>query len=232
MIPIRDDVPSRQLPIANWLIIGANIAVFVHEVLLPAPRLESFIESWAFVPAPLTGPGPAVAPLATSMFLHGGFFHLAANLWVLWIFGDNVEDRMGPIGYILFYLLCGLAAGLVHWASAPASTIPTVGASGAISGVMGAYFLLYPRARVVLLVPLLFWPVFVEVPALVFLAVWFLGQLWSGASAGLAAVQEAGIAWWAHVGGFVAGMVLVWLFARRPAPPGRRRRRRVLAYRG
>lgn len=232
MLPIRDDVPSRHAPIANWLIIGLNVAVFVHEALLPAPRLDAFIQSWAFIPATLAGPGPGAVTLATSMFLHGGFFHLAANLWVLWIFGDNVEDRMGPIGYTVFYLLCGLAAGLVHWASGPASMIPTVGASGAISGVMGAYFLLYPRARVVLLVPLLFWPLFVEVPALVFLAVWFLGQLWSGASAGLAAVEETGIAWWAHVGGFIAGMILVWAFARRPAPPRRGGRRRVLAYRG
>jgi membrane associated rhomboid family serine protease len=232
VFPIRDDVPSRHLPVATWAIIGLNIAVFVYEMSLPVPLLEHFVESWAFVPAMLTVGGGGVTTLATSMFLHGGLFHLAANLWTLWIFGDNVEDRMGPVGYVVFYLLCGLAAGLVHWATNPASTVPTVGASGAISGVMGAYFLLYPRARVVLLVPLLFWPLFVEVPALVFLAIWFVGQLWSGASAGLAPVEEAGIAWWAHVGGFIAGLVLVFLFARRPAPPRRGGGRRVLAYRG
>jgi len=232
VFPIRDDVPSRHAPIVTWLIIGLNVAVFVHEMLLPMPLLEGFVESWGFVPAALTGSGGGGATLATSMFLHGGLFHLAANLWTLWIFGDNVEDRMGPIPYLVFYVLCGVAAGLVHWVSDPASTVPTVGASGAISGVMGAYFLLYPRARIVLLIPVLFWPVFVEVPALVFLAIWFVGQLWSGASAGLAPVEEAGIAWWAHVGGFLAGMLLVRIFAHRPAPPTRGGGRRVLAYRG
>jgi membrane associated rhomboid family serine protease len=154
----------------------------------------------------------------TSMFLHGGLFHLLGNMWALYIFGDNVEDRMGPVRFLIFYLLCGAAAALVHVLMNPGSMIPTVGASGAISGVMGAYLVLFPFARVITLVPLFFFPYFFEIPAIFFIGVWFAGQLVSAfMTSALAPPDVGGVAWWAHVGGFVAGMVLVRLFiVRRP----------------
>jgi membrane associated rhomboid family serine protease len=151
------------------------------------------------------------------MFMHGSWFHLLSNMWTLYIFGDNVEDRMGSARYLVFYLLAGLAAGLVQAAFDPTSTIPTVGASGAIAGVLGAYFLLFPRSRVITLIPLFFLPWFVEIPAVFFIGIWFLSQLSSGLMALGSAGAFGGIAWWAHVGGFLFGLITVYLFARRPA---------------
>jgi membrane associated rhomboid family serine protease len=154
-------------------------------------------------------------PFLTSMFLHGGWLHIITNMWALWIFGDNVEDRMGPVRFLIFYLLCGLFAGITHWFMNPDSTIPTVGASGAIAGVMGAYFILFPRSRVIVLLPILFIPLFFELPAIVYLGIWLFSQLFSGTLSVAATSDVAGIAWWAHVGGFIAGMLLHFLFIRR-----------------
>jgi membrane associated rhomboid family serine protease len=153
-------------------------------------------------------------PFITSMFLHGGWLHIISNMWTLYIFGDNVEDRMGTMRFVMFYFLCGLAAGIVHILTNLSSTIPTVGASGAIAGVLGAYFLLFPTARVITLIPIFIFPLFVEIPAITYLIIWFISQLFSGVlSLGLPD-DVGGIAWWAHVGGFVAGMMLHWVFVK------------------
>ena len=146
------------------------------------------------------------------MFLHGGWAHIIGNMWTLWIFGDNVEDRMGPVRFTVFYILCGLVAGVVHWFTNPHSAVPTVGASGAIAGVMGAYFVLFPHARVVVMVPVFFYPLFFEVPAVTYLLFWALSQVFSGTMAIAGPGEVGGVAWWAHVGGFTAGLVLHALF--------------------
>jgi membrane associated rhomboid family serine protease len=154
-------------------------------------------------------------PFLTSMFLHGSGLHLLGNMWTLWIFGDNVEDRMGPGRFVVFYLSCGLIAGIVHVMTNPDSTLPTIGASGAIAGVMGAYFLLFPRAGIVVMFPLLFIPLFFELPAMTYLAWWALSQVLSGTLSLAAAESIGGIAWWAHVGGFIAGIFLQFFFVKR-----------------
>jgi len=154
----------------------------------------------------------SVWPLLTSMFLHGGWLHLIGNMWTLWIFGDNVEERMGRARFLGFYLLCGLIAGLTQWLTNPGSTLPTVGASGAIAGVLGAYFVLYPHARIIVLLPILFVPFFFELHAVVYLAFWFLSQVYAGTIGSLAPEPVEGVAWWAHVGGFIAGAALQRLF--------------------
>lgn len=214
MFPVRDDNPRRYPCVATWSIIGVNVLIFLFEASLPEESLERLVQTLGLVPAQLSAPGSTLHgafTLLTSVFLHGSLLHLLGNMWTLWIFGDNVEDRMGPARYVAFYLLCGLAAGLVHWLIYPESTIPTVGASGAISGVMGAYLFLFPRARLIMLLPILFLPYFFQIPAWVFLGFWFLVQLLSGAGTAGAA-DIGGIAFWAHIGGFVAGIVLHRLF--------------------
>jgi membrane associated rhomboid family serine protease len=218
MFPLRDTIPSRRFPLATILLVGLNVAVFVHELRL-GDGLEAFVQRFGLVPrgVPLEVSAFLADPRAyrgflTSMFLHGGWLHVIGNLWMLWIFGDNVEDRMGRLRFLAFYTLCGLLAGGVHVYFHPASAVPTIGASGAVSGVMGAYFLLYPRARVVTLIPLLFYPVFAELPAFVFLGLWFLMQLLESSAALDPAV--GGVAFLAHVGGFLAGAGLFWVFLR------------------
>jgi membrane associated rhomboid family serine protease len=146
------------------------------------------------------------------MFLHGGRPHILGNLWTLWIFGDNVEDRMGPARFLAFYLFTGLAAGLTHWFTNLDSAVPTVGASGAIAGVLGAYFVLFPRSRIIVLVPVFFLPLFFQLPAVIYLLFWLLSQIMGGAISGLTASEVGGVAWWAHVGGFATGMVTQWFF--------------------
>jgi membrane associated rhomboid family serine protease len=225
MFPLRDTIPSRRAPFVLWLLLLANGFVFFYELQLSEPGLERTLARFAVVPARLElalgaflAAPASYATLVTSMFLHGGWLHVIGNLWTLAIFGDNVEDRMGGLRFLFFYLLCGIVAGLVHVYFNPASPVPTIGASGAISGVMGAYFVLYPRARIITLVPLIFYPLFVELPAFVFLGVWFTAQILSGAGS-LAEPEEAGgIAFLAHVGGFVAGVLLHWLFVRAAGP--------------
>jgi membrane associated rhomboid family serine protease len=226
VIPIGDSVPIRSWPVVTWGLIALNVFVFFHELTL-GPGLEAFIRTWGFVPADYfllgeTDPGALAErymPIFSSMFLHGGWAHLIGNMIYLWIFGDNVEDRLGHLRYLLFYLLSGVVAALVQAHLFPASTIPTVGASGAISGVLGAFLILFPTARVFTLVPLLlFFPV-VELPAVLYLGFWFLMQLMSG-TVSLTVVPDAGgVAWWAHVGGFVVGFVLAPLLRRRQSYP-------------
>ena len=217
MIPLRDSIPSRRPPIVCWSLIAVNAIVFLYELSLAPIQLEELFYRFGLVPARYSNPEwarwvgyPADDwwPFLTSMFLHGGWLHVVGNMWTLWIFGDNVEDRMGHGRFLAFYLLTGLAAGCVHWFTNLDSTIPTVGASGAISGVLGAYLALFPRANVIVLIPLLFIPFFFQLPAVTYLVIWFLTQVWSGTLAGLAPGDVGGVAWWAHAGGFVAGVAL------------------------
>ena len=223
MIPIADSPPRERAPVVTWVLVALNVWMFARELLMPAQALDPFFREWGLVPARLTGDfGPAaLVTLVSSTFLHGGLAHLVGNLWTLWIFGDNVEDRLGRARFLAFYALCGIAAGAIHVAFNPSSPLPTVGASGAISGVLGAYLLLFPRAQLLLLFPVIFYPVFLTVPAVLYLVLWFALQFASGtaAFAGGDGVQ-GGVAWWAHVGGFVAGALLLRTFlARRPEPP-------------
>jgi len=218
MIPIRDTLRARTFPVVNWLIIVLNVLVFLYEISLGEAALHRFVNTYGMVPARLWHEPLAAWPtLFTSMFLHGGWFHLLSNMWMLYIFGDNVEDRMGSGRYLVFYLASGLVAGLVQAWMQPTSWVPTVGASGAIAGVLGAYVLFYPRGRVFTMVPLIIFITFIEVPAWIFLGVWFISQLYSGWMALLpgAAQTLGGVAWWAHIGGFVFGLLFARLFARR-----------------
>ena len=218
MIPLRDSNRSYHFPVMNWLLIVANALVFFYELGLSDGQLERFIGSYALVPARIEdAPITFGFTIFSSMFLHAGWFHVLSNMWVLFIFGDNVEDRMGALPYLVFYLLSGLAAGLLQTTLTPGSSVPVLGASGAIAGVLGAYIFLFPRARVVTLVPIFFFISLIEVPAIIFLGFWFFSQLFSGlASIGAQAAQ--GVAWWAHIGGFAVGLVLCSLFSRRPPP--------------
>lgn len=221
MIPLKDTVHSRSFPIVNWTLIVVNVLVFLW-MAGAGPQLDRFVATWALVPRRLLlhpeNPFNYLTIL-TSMFMHGGWAHLISNMLALYIFGDNVEDRMGSGRYLLFYLLSGVAAAVVHLLSAPNSTLPTVGASGAISGVLAAYLIYFPTARVITLVPFFFLPWFVEIPALFYLGMWFVSQLFNGMFSLLAGVQAmGGVAWWAHVGGFVAGLILAPFFARRMRP--------------
>lgn len=216
MIPIRDTVPSKYYPVVNTTLIVINIMVFLVE-MAHVHELDRFIFVYGLVPARYTVPDVAVHfdfiqqafAFFSFMFLHGGFWHIVGNMWFLYIFGDNVEDRLGHFRYLIFYLLCGWASGLTHLVFNWYSQVPTIGASGAVAGVMGAYFILYPRSRVLTLIPIIFIPYFVEIPAAFFLAVWFLFQFLSAALSG---GQASGIAWWAHIGGFIFGIVLLKLF--------------------
>jgi membrane associated rhomboid family serine protease len=215
MIPLRDTLRSRTFPIANWLIILANAAAFYYELRIGPSALKGFIGTWGLVPARVWAePQIFWMTIFSAMFLHGGWFHIASNLWVLFIFGDNVEDRMGSLGYLLFYLLSGVAAGLLQAFLLPGSAVPMIGASGAIAGVLGAYLVLFPRARILSLVPILFIFTLIEIPALIFLLFWFASQLFSGFMS-LGGASGSGVAWWAHIGGFVFGLLTVFLFARR-----------------
>jgi membrane associated rhomboid family serine protease len=212
MIPIQDTVPSRSAPLVTWGLILLNGLVFLQELALPPERLEQLVALLGMVPARLGHDPEAWWTLLTCMFLHGGWMHFVGNMWTLYLFGDNVEDRMGSARFLVFYLLCGLAAGLTHVLTDPNSSITTIGASGAIAGVLGAYFLLFPTARVITLVPVFFWPFIVEVPAVFYLGVWFVSQLFSGMLALIGPEYYEGVAWWAHVGGFVAGLALLPVF--------------------
>jgi len=220
MIPIRDTIQSRSYPVVNTLIIGANVLVYLFQ-LTEVPNLQRFFLTYGLVPVRYSVPqvsayfslGQQVLPFFSFMFIHGGFWHLLGNMWSLYIFGDNVEDRLGPLRYLLFYVLCGLISGLAHLALNWHSQAPTIGASGAIAGVMGAYFVLYPAAKILTLIPIFFFPLFLEIPAYVFLGIWFLLQFLSAAGSGS---HGGGIAWWAHVGGFLSGMLFLKLFLRLP----------------
>ena len=218
MIPLRDTIRSYNFPVVNWSLIILNTSVFLYQIGLSQSELFSFIRTFGMVPSQISGLDPASwTTLFTNMFLHGGFFHLISNMWILYIFGDNVEDRLGSIRYLFFYILGGLAANLVQLYFAQGSSVPVIGASGAIAGVLGGYFLLFPRARVITLFLLFFFPWFVEIPAVVFLGFWFVSQLYSGlfSLAMPSGVQMGGIAWWAHIGGFIFGVLMINVFGHR-----------------
>jgi len=221
MIPLHDDNPTRTKPVLTVLLIAANALVFLYQLSLGARGGETFVYQFGAIPAVIVGMRSLPAALATippafslltSMFLHGGFMHLIGNMLYLWIFGNNIEDAMGRVRFLVFYLLCGFAATFVHILMNTASEIPAIGASGAISGVLGAYLLLYPRAQVLTLIPIFYFIRLMYIPAGIVLGLWFVFQLVSG---GLASGEGGGVAWWAHVGGFVAGMALVALFKKR-----------------
>jgi membrane associated rhomboid family serine protease len=227
MFPLRDNIRARSFPAVNITLIVINCAFFVVE-LIAGRDLNELINRLGVIPARFTGGAdvnpeymvvPAVLTLFTSMFLHGGWFHLIGNMVFLYVFGDNVEDRMGKLKYLIFYLLCGVVAGISQVLVSPGSIIPSIGASGAIGGVLGAYFTLYPRARVATLVFFGFFIRLIELPAIAFLGFWFIMQFFSGAYAlALGAAGRGGVAWWAHIGGFVAGLLFVHLFKGRRRP--------------
>jgi hypothetical protein len=225
MIPLRDDQPSFSTPFINYFLIGLNVVVFLWELSVGHRTLTVFLFQFGVVPqhtlAVLTGqsydsPATAILPLFTSMFLHASFLHVAGNMLFLWIFGDNVEDYLGHFRYLVFYLGSGLAADLSHILLNASSRVPSVGASGAIAGVMGAYFILYPRARVLTWFP----PIFLfHVPAWLMLGYWFVGNFLSGTLTSIAETTQTsagGVAFWAHVGGFVAGVLMIKVFPERP----------------
>ena len=227
MIPLKDSNPTERFPIVTVLFMAMSILVYLYEVALGEGRGEYFIGAFALVPARLfhaaavPGPLPAGVTLFTSMFLHGGLFHLAGNMLYLWIFGNNVEDAMGRVRFMVFYLLCGMIAAVSHAATNTQSLIPMIGASGAVSGVLGAYLLLYPHARVLTLFTLGFFVRMIEVPAMVVLGFWLVFQF---LSAMISQGSGGGVAWYAHIGGFLAGMVLIGLFKRSSVPFWNKRR--------
>ncbi len=230
MFPIRDTIPSRSVPVVTWTLIGVNIAVFVYEVSLPKHALQNFIYLFGIVPLRYTDsawareigfPVGVYWPFLTSMFLHSGWLHLIGNIWTLWIFGDNVEDRMGRFRYLAFYLICGVASGLAHTVTNLSSPTPALGASGAVAGVLAAYLVLYPFARVICVIPIFIFPFIFQLPAFVFILFWFFIQFFSGALALMGPGQIVDIAWWAHIGGFVTGLALLNLFVKNAPPPVR-----------
>lgn len=222
MIPLRDNIPSRRFPAMTVLLILLNVLVFLYETSLTLPDREALIRTYGLVPRDLlriwSSFAPDVSggylPLLTAIFLHAGWLHLLGNMLFLWVFADNVEDLMGPWRFLTLYAGAGMVGNLAHAMANPASALPAVGASGAVAGVLGAYMISFPRARVLALVPVLFFLTTAEVPAVFFLALWFLLQLVSG-FASLGVPTSGGVAWWAHIGGFLAGVILVGLLRER-----------------
>ena len=219
MIPIRDTIRSRTIPVVTYIIIATNALVYLSQVTMGAD-VEPFLYLYGFVPAKFTLPQVAayfsfsnkLVSILSYMFLHGGLWHLLGNMWFLYIFGDNVEDHLGSLRFAVFYLLSGIASALLHFMLNPLSTVPTIGASGAIAGVMGAYFILYPSSKILTLIPIIIIPWFVEIPAFLFLGFWFIMQFYNATGSS----EAAGIAWWAHVGGFIAGILMVKFGAKLP----------------
>jgi membrane associated rhomboid family serine protease len=216
MIPLRDTIPSKTVPILTIFLIIANVLVFMYQVMMTDRQFMSFIHEYGLIPARYANVGmllqtfnPALYfPFLSNMFLHGSWFHLISNMWILWLFGDNIEDRMGHFQFFIFYILSGVAAGFVHFLFNQTSQIPAVGASGAIAGIMGAYLLLFPYSRIITLIPIfVIVPLFVRIPAVLYLIVWFLSQLYAGAVQMFAGGMVGGVGWWAHIGGFIAGLV-------------------------
>lgn len=220
MIPLRDSIPRVHPSFAVWTLITVNTGIFLFELTLSSSQTFRFFHLYGFVPARFTNtdwamlvgypPGRWLTVL-THAFVHSDWLHFSFNMWSLWIFADNIEDVFGPIRFIVFYLLCGAGAVGLHYFLHMQDTQPVVGASGAIAGVMGAYFLLYPHAKVLLLIPIIIWPLIIEIPAVVYLGAWFGIQFVSGVSS-LADSSSGGIAWWAHAGGFIAGVALLPIF--------------------
>lgn len=230
MIPIRDDTPRFSTPVVTYFLIALNSVIWLYEWLLGAQShvaLNALLFEFGVVPTQMTAilrgvsglnPSEAIIPLFTSMFLHASWLHVIGNMWVLWIFGDNIEDYLGHFKYLVFYLLSGLAGGLVHILFNLNSRMPSIGASGAIAGVMGAYFILYPKAKVLTIVPLIVFFTFWWLPAWIVLGYWFVVQFLSGTATAIAATSQTsgGVAFWAHVGGFAAGIFMIKVFPPRP----------------
>jgi rhomboid family protein len=228
MIPLKDMTPRKSVPVMTLLLIAANVAVFVHQLSMTQRQENAFISTWGLVPnkigMALAGHhytlAQALVPLFTCMFLHGGWLHILGNMWFLWIFGANVEDRIGSLPYLFFYLVCGIGSGLSQVFFSWGSHLPSIGASGAISGVLGAYLVFFPGSQILTLVPLfiIFWTI--RLPAVVFIGLWFLLQSLNGLSylQTPGALNTGGTAWWAHIGGFILGMI----FALAMKPKSRR----------
>jgi membrane associated rhomboid family serine protease len=215
---LRDSVRPGKAPFVNWILIGVNLYVFVREIMLTPQELNEVFYNLGVIPsnvihllfagAPLD---PVMITFITAMFLHGGWLHVLGNMLFLWVFGDNVEDRMGHLRYLLFYLAAGIIGSFSHILANPTSEVPIIGASGAVAGVLGGYFVTFPKARVLALIPIIFFFTLAEIPAVIFLALWFVLQIFNGAASLGGAVNP--VAWWAHIGGFVAGMILIKIFA-------------------
>ncbi len=224
MIPVRDDQPRFSTPYVTYFLIGLNVVIFLFEASLTPRGFKVLLFQLGMIPSNITGVltgsheagiASAFLPTLTSMFLHGSWMHVIGNMWFLWIFGDNIEDYLGHFKYLVFYLLSGFGAALAQLILNPHSNVPTVGASGAIAGVLGAYFLLYPKAKVLIWFPIFF---LFYLPAWVTLGYWFAMQFVSGAATSLASYSDTGggVAFWAHVGGFIVGIVLIKIFPERP----------------
>lgn len=225
MIPLKNLSSQRSVPIVTLLLIAANVVVFLHQATIPPAAGDRFIRTFAMVPLKiqyaLAGThhvtlAQALVPLFTCMFLHAGFLHIVGNMWFLWIFGANVEDRLGPFVYLLFYLVCGIGSSVSQLLFSWGSPVPSLGASGAISGVLGAYVVFFPASRILTLIPLFIFWFTARIPAIVFIGLWFIVQFLSGIwSLGIA--SAGGVAWWAHVGGFLIGLFLAKGVCGRPA---------------
>lgn len=218
MFPIRDSVARTRLPVVVWSLIGLNVAVFLHQLTLSQPEMASFLLRYALIPQRYVNPDWAasvglsawdVSPFLTNTFLHGGFLHIISNMWVLYIFGPALEDRLGAGRFTTLYLLSGIAASVTHAVFNAGSTVPALGASGAIAGVIAAYAVRFPYAWVRVLVPIIIIPLFFDIPAMLFAGLWFLAQVMQGTTELFAPSTGGGIAWWAHIGGFVAGWLLL-----------------------
>ena len=211
MIPIRDTIRSRSFPYVNWAIILLNGLIFFYQSSLSQTQLDAFLETFALIPANIDLVNPLTwYPILTHTWLHASLVHIISNLWILLIFGDNVEDRLGSRRYLLFYLLGGISAGLLQLFFSASSTVPALGASGAIAAVMGAYLVFYPHSKVVTFVPIFFFGWFVRISSFVYIGAWFLIQMYSGLSSlgSAAAMESGGVAWWAHIGGFLFGLLM------------------------
>ena len=218
MIPLRDSPVSRRFPYINIALILANVVVFYQQLGMTEGQLQAAVVAHGLIPVRLFESlargelALALAPLFSYQFLHGGWLHIGSNMLYLWVFGDNIEDRLGHVRYLIFYLLTGALAGMAQSLTGPASGVPVIGASGAVAGILGAYLISCPRARVLALIPVFFFLTVAEVPAVIFLGFWFILQIFSGvASIGM----ELPVAWWAHIGGFVAGLLLVNIFGKK-----------------
>lgn len=222
MIPLKDTIPSRTYPVVNWFLILANLSVFLYSIYyLNVKEQEDFIFKYGLVPGSVKLSGISsiyelrvnvIRPFFSNIFLHGGWGHIISNMWILYIFGDNVEDRMGKLKYFFFYICCGFAASLTHFVLYRNSGVPAIGASGAISGVMAAYMLMFPKSTILSLVPVIIIPLFIPIPALIYIGLWFIAQLLSGTTS-LVSGTATGIAFWAHIGGFVGGILLTRLIS-------------------
>ena len=223
LFPLYDENPTKSIPWVTLLLILVNVLVFAYELSLQsAGKLQQLFQTAALIPYEITNvvkltsevPNIGILTMFTSMFLHGGWLHIIGNMWYLWIFGNNVEDTLGHAKYLLFYLLCGIVGGIGHILSQPYSQVPTIGASGAIAGVLAGYLIMFPTARIVTIVPIFIFIQIIKVPAILLIGLWFLIQIASGMGS-LSTQASGGTAWFAHIGGFIAGVVLVLVLSRK-----------------